>query len=119
MVADVLLKESAIKRLLEPEDVAALVGWLASPDAGMVTGASYTHGRRLERTLTAVSLGRVRARDRDADSRLDFADVDQDRHGWRWCRRAVTNGQLDESSPITWPRERSSKVVSAARSGWG
>jgi len=23
------------------------------------------------------------------------------------------------ASPITWPRERSSKVVSAARSGWG
>jgi 3-hydroxybutyrate dehydrogenase len=42
VVEDVLLKESAIKRLLEPEEVAALVGWLASPDAGMVTGASYT-----------------------------------------------------------------------------
>jgi 3-hydroxybutyrate dehydrogenase len=38
----VLLTESAIKRLVEPEDVAALVGWLASPSAGMVTGASYT-----------------------------------------------------------------------------
>src|ERR1700681_1576579 len=42
VVADILLKESAIKRLVEPEDVAALVGWLASPAAGMVTGASYT-----------------------------------------------------------------------------
>jgi len=41
-VEDVLLKESAIKRLLEPEEVASLVGWLASPDAGMVTGASYS-----------------------------------------------------------------------------
>ena len=38
----VLLTESAIKRLVEPEEVAALVGWLASPTAGMVTGASYT-----------------------------------------------------------------------------
>lgn len=38
----ILLTESAIKRLVEPEEVAALVGWLASPDAGMVTGASYT-----------------------------------------------------------------------------
>jgi 3-hydroxybutyrate dehydrogenase len=38
----VLLTESAIKRLVEPEDVAALVGWLASRSAGMVTGASYT-----------------------------------------------------------------------------
>ncbi|MET0452216.1 MAG: 3-hydroxybutyrate dehydrogenase [Mycobacterium sp.] len=38
----ILLSESAIKRLVEPEEVASLVGWLASPDAGMVTGASYT-----------------------------------------------------------------------------
>jgi 3-hydroxybutyrate dehydrogenase len=42
VVAEILLKESAIKRLVEPEEVAALVGWLASPSAGMVTGASYT-----------------------------------------------------------------------------
>jgi 3-hydroxybutyrate dehydrogenase len=42
VVTDILLKESAIKRLVEPEEVAALVGWLASPAAGMVTGASYT-----------------------------------------------------------------------------
>ncbi|MFD3747755.1 3-hydroxybutyrate dehydrogenase [Nocardia sp. NPDC058633] len=37
----VLLTESAIKRLIEPEEVAALVGWLVSGDAGMVTGSSY------------------------------------------------------------------------------
>ncbi len=42
VVEEILLKESAIKRLVEPEQVAALVGWLASPVAGMVTGASYT-----------------------------------------------------------------------------
>jgi 3-hydroxybutyrate dehydrogenase len=42
VVAEILLKESAIKRLVEPEEVAALVGWLASPSAGMVTRASYT-----------------------------------------------------------------------------
>jgi 3-hydroxybutyrate dehydrogenase len=42
VVEQVLLKESAIKRLLEPEEVASLVAWLASPDAGMVTGASYS-----------------------------------------------------------------------------
>jgi 3-hydroxybutyrate dehydrogenase len=38
----VLLTESAIKRLVEPEEVGSLVGWLASTNAGMVTGASYT-----------------------------------------------------------------------------
>ncbi|MEU2031443.1 3-hydroxybutyrate dehydrogenase [Nocardia amamiensis] len=42
VVEQILLTESAIKRLVEPEEVGALVGWLASPDAGMVTGASYT-----------------------------------------------------------------------------
>jgi 3-hydroxybutyrate dehydrogenase len=42
VVSEILLKESAIKRLVEPEEVADLVGWLASPAAGMVTGASYT-----------------------------------------------------------------------------
>jgi 3-hydroxybutyrate dehydrogenase len=42
VVEDIMLKESAIKRLVEPEEVADLVGWLASPAARMVTGASYT-----------------------------------------------------------------------------
>ncbi|MEU3011817.1 3-hydroxybutyrate dehydrogenase [Nocardia asteroides] len=37
----VLLTESAIKRLIEPEEVAALVAWLVSGHAGMVTGSSY------------------------------------------------------------------------------
>ena len=38
----VLLTEGAIKRLVEPAEVASLVGWLSSEHAGMVTGASYT-----------------------------------------------------------------------------
>jgi 3-hydroxybutyrate dehydrogenase len=42
VLTDILLTEAAIKRLVEPEEVAALVGWLASPTAAMVTGASYT-----------------------------------------------------------------------------
>lgn len=42
VVEKVMLTESAIKRLVEPAEVAALVAWLASPVAGMVTGASYT-----------------------------------------------------------------------------
>ena len=42
VVTEILLKESAVKRLVEPEEVGSLVGWLASPNAGMVTGASYT-----------------------------------------------------------------------------
>lgn len=37
----VLLTEAAIKRLVEPAEVASLVGWLTSENAGMVTGASY------------------------------------------------------------------------------
>jgi 3-hydroxybutyrate dehydrogenase len=40
--AKVMLTESAVKRLVEPEEVASLVSWLASDHAGMVTGASYT-----------------------------------------------------------------------------
>ncbi|QJU53865.1 3-hydroxybutyrate dehydrogenase [Herbiconiux sp. KACC 21604] len=38
----VLLAESAVKRLVEPAEVASLIGWLASPAAAMVTGSSYT-----------------------------------------------------------------------------
>jgi 3-hydroxybutyrate dehydrogenase len=42
VVPKVMLTESAIKRLVEPDEVASLALWLAGPDAGMVTGASYT-----------------------------------------------------------------------------
>jgi 3-hydroxybutyrate dehydrogenase len=42
VLAKIMLTEAAIKRLVEPEEVASLVAWLASDDAGMVTGASYT-----------------------------------------------------------------------------
>lgn len=42
VIGQVMLAESAIKRLVEPEEVAELVTWLASPAAAMVTGASYT-----------------------------------------------------------------------------
>lgn len=42
VVEEILLKESAIKQLVEPAEVASLVGWLASAQARMVTGASYT-----------------------------------------------------------------------------
>ncbi|MFJ4223430.1 3-hydroxybutyrate dehydrogenase [Microbacterium sp. NPDC089695] len=38
----VLLTESAIKRLVEPAEVAALAVWLAGDGAGMITGASHT-----------------------------------------------------------------------------
>ncbi|WP_328647276.1 3-hydroxybutyrate dehydrogenase [Amycolatopsis sp. NBC_00348] len=40
VVAEVLLKRAAIKKLIEPRDVASLVTWLCSPHAGHVTGAS-------------------------------------------------------------------------------
>ncbi|MFC8599818.1 SDR family oxidoreductase, partial [Isoptericola sp. NPDC057191] len=42
VLADVMLAETAIKRLVEPGEVASLVGWLTGPDASMVTGASWT-----------------------------------------------------------------------------
>jgi 3-hydroxybutyrate dehydrogenase len=42
VLSEVMLTESAIKRLVEPAEVASLVGWLASDHAAMVTGASYT-----------------------------------------------------------------------------
>jgi len=42
VVETVLLAESAVKRLVEPAEVASLVGWLTGPDAAMVTGASWT-----------------------------------------------------------------------------
>jgi 3-hydroxybutyrate dehydrogenase len=41
VVASVMLTESAVKRLVEPGEVASLAAWLAGPDAGMATGASY------------------------------------------------------------------------------
>jgi 3-hydroxybutyrate dehydrogenase len=42
VVPKIMLTESAIKRLVEPAEVASLVRWLAGDDARMVTGASYT-----------------------------------------------------------------------------
>lgn len=42
VVEKVMLTESAVKRLVEPAEVASLVRWLASDEARMVTGASYT-----------------------------------------------------------------------------
>lgn len=42
VVERIMLAETAIKRLVEPEEVAGLVNWLCGPHAGMVTGASYT-----------------------------------------------------------------------------
>jgi 3-hydroxybutyrate dehydrogenase len=42
VVEKIMLTETAIKRLIEPDEVASLAGWLASDKAGMVTGASYT-----------------------------------------------------------------------------
>lgn len=41
VVQQVMLTEAVIKRLIEPAEVASLAGWLASDNAGMVTGTSY------------------------------------------------------------------------------
>jgi 3-hydroxybutyrate dehydrogenase len=42
VVSQVMLTESVVKRLVEPDEVASLALWLAGPDAGMVTGTSHT-----------------------------------------------------------------------------
>ncbi|WP_131105513.1 3-hydroxybutyrate dehydrogenase [Ornithinimicrobium sufpigmenti] len=42
VVEKIMLTRSAVKRLVEPDEVAALVAYLASDAAGMVTGTSYT-----------------------------------------------------------------------------
>ncbi|MFI8525733.1 3-hydroxybutyrate dehydrogenase [Promicromonospora sukumoe] len=42
VMAKVMLAESAVKRLVEPHEVASLVVWLTGPDAAMVSGASWT-----------------------------------------------------------------------------
>jgi 3-hydroxybutyrate dehydrogenase len=36
-----MLAKNAIKRLIEPDEIAGLVAWLASGQAAMATGASY------------------------------------------------------------------------------
>jgi len=41
VVEQVLLQDVAVKRLVEPEEVGSLVGWLTGPDASMVSGASW------------------------------------------------------------------------------
>lgn len=42
VVEKIMLTESAVKRLVESDEVASLATWLASEHAGMVTGAAYT-----------------------------------------------------------------------------
>lgn len=42
VVEKIMLADTAIKRLIEPDEVGSLAAWLASDSAGMVTGASYT-----------------------------------------------------------------------------
>jgi 3-hydroxybutyrate dehydrogenase len=42
VLQNVLLQKNAVKRLVTPEEVARMVGWLASPKSAMITGSSYS-----------------------------------------------------------------------------
>jgi 3-hydroxybutyrate dehydrogenase len=42
VLGSVILAESAVKRLVEPAEVAGLAVWLAGPQAGMATGTTFT-----------------------------------------------------------------------------
>jgi 3-hydroxybutyrate dehydrogenase len=42
VVEEIMLTEAAVKRLVEPAEVADLVLWLTGDTAAMVNGASYT-----------------------------------------------------------------------------
>lgn len=42
VVSDVMLKNAAIKKLIEPEEVASLVAFLAGEQASSITGSSFT-----------------------------------------------------------------------------
>ncbi|QMV85798.1 3-hydroxybutyrate dehydrogenase [Corynebacterium hindlerae] len=42
VVSDIMLKEAAIKRLVDPAEVADMALWLVSDNAQMVTGSSFT-----------------------------------------------------------------------------
>ena len=42
VIEQIMLTPTAIKRLIEPSEVAELVAWLCGPSASSITGASYT-----------------------------------------------------------------------------
>ena len=42
VIEKIMLGESAVKRLVEADEIASLALWLAGEQAGMVTGASYS-----------------------------------------------------------------------------
>ena len=61
VLGDVLLASAALKRLVEPEEVADAVAFLCSPTAASMTRDVAGHGRRLDGPLQAPLRGRPAA----------------------------------------------------------
>ena len=59
-----MLTETAIKRLVEPDEVAELVAWVAGPAASYVNGASMTTHADRENPRISAFTGTVMKKER-------------------------------------------------------
>ena len=87
MLESILLVRSAIKRLIEPAEVAELVAYLCSPAAAFITGASLTR-RRVDGSA-ATSIHVASAPDLDQVTGRYFANSKPRRSGQRSYDKAA------------------------------